>query len=223
MRIPKKYYTVAILLLGSLLLRAQPTTTDSQAVAAPVSTTVQEPQPTPFVVGLIYIEGNKRTKSYIIKRELPFNTGDSIYLPDLVKGFEIGRQQLFNTGLFNEVIVALKAFRGYEVDIIIQVKERWYLFPLPYLRPVDRNLSEWARQGYGLDRINYGLKFISFLGIQNSYNSSMISLMPIKPCGMALALAFPIHSTEKSIMLPSITSKCLSIPSQMASVVGKGK
>lgn len=162
MRIPKKYYTVAILLLGSLLLQAQPTTTDSQTVAAPVSTTIQEPRSTPFVIGIIYIEGNKRTKSYMIERELPFKAGDSVYLPDLVKGFEISRQQLFNTSLFNEVIVALKAFRGYEVDIIIQVKERWYFFPIPYLKPVDRNLSEWARQGYGLDRINYGLKFTQY-------------------------------------------------------------
>lgn len=163
MRIPKKYYTVAILLLGSLLLQAQPSTTDSQTVAASVSTTVQEPpRSTPFVVGIIYVEGNKRTKSYIIQRELPFKTGDSIYLPELVKGFEISRQQLFNTGLFNDVVVALKSFRGYEVDIIIQVKERWYFFPLPYLKPVDRNLSEWARQGYGLDRINYGLKFTQY-------------------------------------------------------------
>ena len=162
MRIPKKYYTVAILLLGSLLLQAQPSTIDSQMVAAPVSVNIQEPRFTPFVVGIIYVEGNKRTKSYIIQRELPFKTGDSIYLPELVKGFEISRQQLFNTGLFNDVVVALKSFRGYEVDIIIQVKERWYFFPLPYLRPVDRNLSEWARQGYGLDRINYGLKFTQY-------------------------------------------------------------
>lgn len=150
-----------MLLLGSLLLRAQPTITDSQQVISPVST-IQEPKPMPFTIGVIYIEGNKRTKPYIIKRELPFDTGDSIYLPDLVSGFEIARRQLFNTGLFNEVIVALKAFRGYKVDIIIQVKERWYLFPLPYLRPVDRNLSEWSRQGYGLDRINYGLKFTQY-------------------------------------------------------------
>jgi hypothetical protein len=92
-------------------------------------------------------------------RELPFKAGDSIYLPELVKAFEISRQQLMNTTLFNEVIVSLKSFRGYIVDINIQVKERWYIFPIPYLKPVDRNLNEWAKQGYGLDRVNYGFKF----------------------------------------------------------------
>lgn len=114
---------------------------------------------TPFVVGDIIIEGNKRTKPYIIERELPFKTGDSIYLPELVKAFEISRQQLINTSLFNEVIISLKSFRGYVVDISIQVKERWYIFPIPYLKPVDRNLNEWAKQGYGVDRVNYGFKF----------------------------------------------------------------
>ncbi|HEY1202811.1 MAG TPA: POTRA domain-containing protein [Niastella sp.] len=115
--------------------------------------------PTPFVVGEIIIEGNKRTKPYIIERELPFKRGDFINLPELVKGFEISRQQLMNTTLFNEVIISLKSFRGYMVDILIQVKERWYIFPIPYLKPVDRNLNEWAKQGYSVDRINYGFKF----------------------------------------------------------------
>ena len=61
--------------------------------------------------------------------------------------------------MFNDVVVALKSFRGYYVDIIILVKERWYIFPIPYLKPVDRNLTEWASHGLGLDRVNYGFKF----------------------------------------------------------------
>lgn len=115
---------------------------------------------TPFVVGRIYVEGNKKTKPYVIERELPFKPGDSVYLPDLVKQFEVAREQLMNTTLFNEVVVALKSFRGYYVDVIIQVKERWYIFPVPYVKPVDRNLTEWAKQGYGVDRLNYGFKFM---------------------------------------------------------------
>jgi outer membrane protein assembly factor BamA len=164
MRIPKKYYAVvAVLLLGNTLLWAQPLATDTQVVVTKSEVVATpERQSSPFVVGNIYIEGNKRTKPYIIARELPFKTGDSIYLPELVAGFEVSRRQLFNTGLFNEVVVALKSFRGYEVDIIIQVKERWYFFPIPYVKPVDRNLSEWSRQGYGVNRLNYGIKFTQY-------------------------------------------------------------
>ncbi|HRE51790.1 MAG TPA: POTRA domain-containing protein [Flavitalea sp.] len=122
----------------------------------------QMQQPVDFVIGEILISGNKRTKPYLIERELSFKKGDSVYLPELVQMFEKARQQLINTRLFNEVVVALKSFRGYEVDITIDVKERWYIFPIPYLRPVDRNLSEWAAHNFEFDRMNYGLKFMYY-------------------------------------------------------------
>jgi Outer membrane protein/protective antigen OMA87 len=148
---------VNLLCLGAMVF-AQTSPGDTLQTSAPV-VTYDRNYSTPFVIGEIYIEGNKRTKPYIIERELPFKKGDSIFLPELVHGFEISRAQLMNTTLFNEVVIALKSFRGYYVDIQIQVKERWYIFPIPYLKPVDRNLTEWAKQGYGLDRVNYGFKF----------------------------------------------------------------
>lgn len=153
-----KYQITFLLLLCCAVSLAQPSGSDT---TQPYNSGryIDKAQPTPFIVGKIYIEGNKRTKSYIVERELPFRSGDSIYLPDLVSGFEIARRQLFNTGLFNEVIVSLKAFRGYTVDVNIELKERWYIFPLPYVKPVDRNLVEWGKQGYSTDRINYGFKF----------------------------------------------------------------
>lgn len=157
----KKYYCLAAILVLSAIVHAQPEPADSSYTPSkPV--VYDRNYSTPFIMGEIYVEGNKRTKAYIIQRELPFKTGDSIYLTDLVEGFEVARQQLFNTGLFNEVIVALKSFRGYHVDVQIQVKERWYIFPIPYIKPVDRNLAEWAKQGYGVDRLNYGFKFTHY-------------------------------------------------------------
>lgn len=113
----------------------------------------------PFTIGEIIVTGNKKTKPYIIERELPFQRGDTVNLPELVKGFEIARQQLMNTTLFNDVVVSLKAFRGYTVDIQIDVRERWYIFPLPYFKPVDRNLAEWFKKDLSFERVNYGFKF----------------------------------------------------------------
>ncbi|MEO7984611.1 MAG: hypothetical protein ABI688_11060, partial [Bacteroidota bacterium] len=53
-----------------------------------------------------------------------------------------------------------------KIDITVEVNERWYLFPLPYFRPVDRNLNQWLVEQKGsLGRVNYGLKF-------NYYNAS---------------------------------------------------
>ncbi|HKZ65261.1 MAG TPA: POTRA domain-containing protein, partial [Chitinophagaceae bacterium] len=115
----------------------------------------------PFTVRNIIIEGNRKTRPDIILREIPFTSGDVYMLQDLVKKFEAARQQLMNTSLFHEVIVALKSFEGYDIDILVQVKERWYIFPVPYFKPVDRNLNQWLVEQKGsLKRVNYGGKLL---------------------------------------------------------------
>lgn len=144
--------------------QAQPLLSDSLptlplSVAAIDSLSKARAVLTPFLIGNIIIVGNQKTKSYIIERELPFKKGDSVNLSDLVNGFAVARQQLMNTALFNEAVVSLKAFRGYEVDVLIEVRERWYIFPIPYIKPVDRNLAEWLKQDLSLERLNYGFKF----------------------------------------------------------------
>jgi len=116
--------------------------------------------PTPFRIREIYITGNKKTKFFTIERELPFKRGDRVLLADLVDKFEIGRQQIMNTTLFHEVVVAAKSFDGYDIDVMVEVKERWYIFPIPYFKLVDRNLNQWwVEQNRSLERVNYGLKF----------------------------------------------------------------
>ena len=114
-----------------------------------------------FTVRNIVITGNRKTKAVIILREIPFKSGEEYPLQDLVKKFEDARRQLMNTSLFHEVVVALKSFEGYKVDVIVDVKERWYIFPLPYLKPVDRNLNQWfVEQKASLSRVNYGVKLL---------------------------------------------------------------
>jgi len=114
-----------------------------------------------FIVREIAISGNKKTKESVILRELSFASGETYALSELVKKFEIARKQLLNTALFHEVVVALKSFEGNYVDILIAVKERWYLFPVPYIKFVDRNINQWiVEQNAKLDRVNYGLKFL---------------------------------------------------------------
>ncbi|HXB06863.1 MAG TPA: POTRA domain-containing protein [Puia sp.] len=123
----------------------------------------QKSQPTPpCVVGQITVKGNKKTKNYIVLRELSFRSGDTLTLGDLVKGFRTAHDRLINTHLFNEVVIFLKDFRGFVADVEIDVKERWYIFPLPYFKPVDRNFSAWAQKDYSLSRVNFGAKFAHY-------------------------------------------------------------
>jgi outer membrane protein assembly factor BamA len=119
------------------------------------------PSDNSFTVREIEISGNKKTKRSIILREVPFESGEVYPLSELVKKFEQARKQLLNTALFHEVVVALKKFEGNNADILIAVKERWYLFPVPYIKFVDRNINQWiVEQNADLNRINYGLKLL---------------------------------------------------------------
>ncbi len=124
---------------------------------------VPVPAPTHlFEIGKTTINGNRITRGYVIERELPFKAGDSLTLEEITESFGKIRERLINTRLFNEVEVSLKEFRGYTIDIRIDVKERWYIFPLPYVRPVDRNFTAWAEEHYSLKRFDYGLKYSQY-------------------------------------------------------------
>ncbi len=116
---------------------------------------------TSFTIRNILITGNKKTKDDIILRELPFKAGEEYSLQDLVKKFEDGRRQLMNTALFIDAVVAMHKSEGYLVDVMVDVRERWYIFPVPYFKPADRNLNQWLfEKGASLSRVNYGLKVL---------------------------------------------------------------
>ena len=108
----------------------------------------------------ITIQGNNKTKNYIIQRELPFRIGSIVAADSLEAMNTLAQHQLVNTSLFNEVKVESIMVDSTTADVLIHVKERWYLFPIPYFRWVDRNFSQWwNQQNRSLDRVNYGLNF----------------------------------------------------------------
>jgi outer membrane protein assembly factor BamA len=152
-----------LLLVWCHTLSAQNTVPDNSETEALLTGdgNVNHPNSSLFIVRNIFISGNKKTKPGIILRELPFKPGDQYLLQEIVKKFELARQQLMNTALFHDVIVALKSFEGYNVDIIIEVKERWYIFPIPYFKPADRNFNQWLVEQKGnINRVNYGIKLL---------------------------------------------------------------
>jgi outer membrane protein assembly factor BamA len=116
-----------------------------------------------FRINKIQVDGNHRTKNYILLRELPYHVGDIINKDSLTVLNTLSQQQLFNTSLF----LFVKVTPVYPlindssiVDIVIQVKERWYFIPKPYIKWVDRNFNQWwSEQNRSLDRVNYGITF----------------------------------------------------------------
>lgn len=159
-RKPDKYLVLILALLGFLSGKADGIFPGNRA---PVYSSDSIPSPFTedrvFEIGKIYINGNRVTRGYIIERELPFKSGDSLTLAAITGSFIKIHERLINTRLFNEASISLQDFRGYTIDIRIDVKERWYIFPLPYVRPVDRNFTAWADQNYSLRRFDYGLKY----------------------------------------------------------------
>lgn len=90
-----------------------------------------------FAIKKIEITGNKKTKDFIILRELTFKTGDTIHNWPFHR--EQSRKQLINLFIFNEIAIQ-KNDTGH---IIIHVTERWYLWPAPVLQIADRNFNQW--------------------------------------------------------------------------------
>ena len=84
-------------------------------------------------INAIEIEGNAKTKQYIIVRELPYRVGDVINKDSLAILNEIARNQLVNSSLFTMVSIEVIPFLNSAVDtdqiiIHIKLKERWYFF-----------------------------------------------------------------------------------------------
>lgn len=107
----------------------------------------------------IFIIGNKKTKSAIIFRELSVEKGETYDQQELETILELDKSKLFNTRLFNQVEISILNLDETTVDIVINVTERWYIFPAPIFELVDRNFNDWwQNQGRDLSRTNYGVK-----------------------------------------------------------------
>ncbi len=118
------------------------------------------PKDSSVIVSNIIISGNKKTKEGIILRELLFKRGDTLATGSLNEKLQQSRSFVFNTTLFVDVEVSATKADSNKIIVLILVKERWYIFPLPYFKLVDRNFNEWwVNQNRDLSRVNYGIKF----------------------------------------------------------------
>jgi len=113
-----------------------------------------------IIIDQVIFVGNKKTKNYIINRELSFNQGDTIGLADTNKVFSRCRDNVFNTGLFIYVKSEMYTTDSLHYVFVLKVKERWYFWPIPIMELADRNFNEWVQeQAADLSRINFGIDF----------------------------------------------------------------
>ena len=123
------------------------------------------------LISSIYISGNQTTKDFIILREVPFKEKGIIDLDKINELLYQGRNNLVNLSLFNFVYITHKLVEGTdsfglsEIEISIDLEERWYYWPKVDISLDDRNLSNWFKDPRW-DKITYnvGFKIYNFLG-----------------------------------------------------------
>lgn len=108
----------------------------------------------------IHIKGNRITKRYIIEREVLLQKGQRYPFPALLDAINRTQENLNNTALFVQSVVDFNNWVNDSIDITVDVQERWYLYPVPYVKVADRNLNVWMRDfKFDPSRLNYGIKF----------------------------------------------------------------
>ncbi len=108
-----------------------------------------------ITVGTIVVTGDKVTHKSIILRELEFVEGDIITENILNKKIINSQQNLLNRSLFNFVTITKDCHNGL-CDILVDVVERWYIWPIPIIEYADRNINVWW-ENKDWSRINYGI------------------------------------------------------------------
>lgn len=118
----------------------------------------------------IELTGNQITKNFIILRELPFSVGDTIPETEFPEQLRLARENLNNLLLFN--FVDISPLRSVDdpalVTVIIQVEERWYIWPLVEVKLEERNLSTWLQDcDFTKITIEAGARIDNFLGLKH--------------------------------------------------------
>lgn len=110
-----------------------------------------------LTVRSIVVDGNNRTKNYVVIRELSFKQGDVLSKDALNQKISQSELNLLNTSLFNfaEIDFVTDTSNRF-CDVRIEVTERWYLWPVPVFELADRNFNSWYKTN-DLSRINFGL------------------------------------------------------------------
>lgn len=107
----------------------------------------------------VVVIGNHVTKDRIILRELDVQKGQTIYYEDLLEALKEDQKRVNNLKLFNTVKVEPIHLEDNKVLIVVEVSERWYIFPVPLFTLVDRNFNVWwENENRDLSRVNYGFK-----------------------------------------------------------------
>ena len=109
------------------------------------------------------IIGNKKTLDRIILRELSLKQGDSVTRAELEKILVRDKNKIYNLRIFNTVSVRALELPDRSFDLLVEVEERWYIFPIPIFELSDRNFNEWWQNyNHDISRVNIGMRLYQY-------------------------------------------------------------
>ena len=118
----------------------------------------------------VYLIGHKKTRPRVIFREMTFGQGQRIAVADFREAVHNSYNNLMNTGLFVRADITYDTSQLVaegRMPVIVNLKETWYIYPVPQFELADRNFNVWwNEQGRSLDRVNIGgkLTYYNFTG-----------------------------------------------------------
>ncbi|NJC26086.1 POTRA domain-containing protein [Neolewinella antarctica] len=120
----------------------------------------------------VFMEGHKRTRDRVIVREMGLKRGARVPSADLRERVDLSYNTLMNTGLFASVEIAIDTLSADEVALVLQIRETWYLYPVPVFGLADRNFNVWFNENNAsLDRVDIGAKltYYNFTGRRDKF------------------------------------------------------
>ncbi len=120
-------------------------------------------------INTITIQGNVRTREDVIRRILPVREGD-LYGEDTKEEII---QKLRSTGLFNPEIEVMARETDGKTDILITLKDKWTLIPIPIVSVADQ--GSWRAGALVIEGNLLG--FYKTLGLGFFYGSDGYSLL----------------------------------------------
>lgn len=140
-----------IALPGPTDARAQiPPARDTTSFTADTTSSAADttfPPAAPPIVDEVLVTGNDKTKAFVILREMSLKPGEEVTQERL----DYDRERIYSLRLFNRVQVSAHASAPGKAKIVVEVNERWYIFPFPILGVRDR---DWGKVFYGAGAVH---------------------------------------------------------------------
>ena len=155
----------AVLGITPLPLRSAPASAPRHHLVAEDS--VDTPLADTVLLREIVLAGHRRTRARVIFREMGLKRGARVPSKDLKLRVEQSYNTLMNTGLFASLDIEIDTLSEREVQLILNIRETWYIYPVPVFELADRNFNVWWNEmGGSLDRVNIGAKlaYYNFTG-----------------------------------------------------------